>query len=71
MSDAKKEKKPEAGGREGKTMIGAYVSKDALWTLQELLAKESRQQGEKVTMQDFILLALRSECSKRNVKIDL
>jgi len=59
-----------AGARDGKTMIGAYVTKDTLYTLQELLLKLSRQHGKKMTMNDFILSALRTECTKHNVKID-
>jgi hypothetical protein len=69
MSDAKD--KPEAGSRDGKTMIGAYVSKDALYTLQEFLLKLTRKRGKKVTMQEFIIDALRAECTKHNIKIDL
>ena len=67
----KRERKPEGGSREGKTMIGAYVSKDALYTLQEFLLRLSRQRGEKVTMQEFILSALRSECKKHDLKLDV
>jgi hypothetical protein len=71
MSDAKDKEKPEPGSRDGKTMIGAYVSKDALYTLQEHLLKLTRKRGKKVTMQEFIIEALRTQCAKDNIKIDL
>ena len=58
-----------AGAREGKTMIGAYVDKTDLYTIQELLLRLSRERGGKVTMQDFIVGALRAELEKHDVKL--
>ena len=57
MTDAQTESKRPTG-RAGKTMIGAYVDKDALYTLQELLLRLSRERQAKVTMQDAISEAL-------------
>lgn len=57
------------GAREGKTMIGAYVAKPDLYTIQELLLRLTRARAEKVTMQEFITSAIRSECEKHGVKL--
>ena len=67
----KREKKADTGSRDGKTMIGAYVGKEALYKLQRHLLDQSHERGEKVTMQDFILSALREKCQKEGIKIDI
>jgi len=68
---SEKREKLETKGRDGKTMIGAYVDKNVLYKLQRHLLDVSHQQGEKVTMQDFIMSAIREKCQKDGVKIDI
>ena len=58
-----------SGSRDGKTMVGAYVSLDALFTLQELALRLSREHRAKVTMQDFLLAALKTESAKHGVTL--
>jgi hypothetical protein len=58
-----------AGSRDGKTMIGAYMDKTDLYTIQELLIRLTRERNAKVTMQDFIVSALRAECVKYGVRL--
>jgi hypothetical protein len=55
--------------RDGKTMIGAYVDRTDLYTIQELLIRLTRERDVKMTMQDFIVSALRAECAKHGVKL--
>jgi hypothetical protein len=64
---------PRSGkpSRAGKTMIGAYVDKDGAFTIQELLLKRSREQGERVTMQEAIVEALTDYCKKYGVTVSL
>ena len=72
MSERKQpDNKAEGGSREGKTMIGAYVGKEALYKLQRHLLDISHERGEKMTMQDFILSAIREKCHKDGLKIDI
>lgn len=58
-------------GREGKSMIGAYVDKGALYTIQELLLRLSRDRGERVTMQEALTEALGDFCRKHGVELKL
>lgn len=56
-------------GRDGKMQIGAYFEKVAVFTIQEVLARESRDRGMRVTMQDAITEAMQEWCSKRGVTL--
>jgi hypothetical protein len=56
-------------GRDGKMQIGAYFEKVAVFTIQEVLARESRERGIRVTMQDAITEAMQEWCSKRGVTL--
>ena len=63
---------PRSGkpGRAGKTMIGAYVEKNAVFTIQELLLRLSRERGERVTMQEAIVESLADFCRKHGVALE-
>ena len=58
-----------AAGRDGKTMIGAYLDKEAVYTIQELLLRLTRERGEKVTMQEAIEESLTTFCDKHGVQL--
>ena len=60
-----------SGGRAGKTMIGAYLDKEAVYTIQELLLRLTRERGQKVTMQEAIAEALTAYCDKHGVQLKL
>lgn len=67
MSMTEESQGKRASGRAGKTMIGAYVEKDAVYTIQELLLRLSRERGERVTMQEAIVEALTDYCKKHGL----
>jgi hypothetical protein len=71
MSDDGKKPGDRHSTRVGKTMIGAYVDKTDLYTIQELLLRLTRERGsgEKLTMQQFIIDALRAELAKHGIKL--
>ena len=50
-------------------MVGAYVDKADLYAIQELLIRLTRERDAKITMQEFILSALHTECDKHGVKL--
>ena len=59
----------KSAARANKTMIGAYIPKDAGFALQELLLRISRERGERVTMQEAITESLSDFCRKHGVDL--
>lgn len=68
MSDAKPERRNPTS-RAGKTLAGAYLDKTDLFIVQELCLRLSRERGARMTMQEFVVLALTHECESHGVKL--
>lgn len=68
MSDTKPERRNPTG-RAGKTLAGAYLDKTDLFIIQELCLRLSRERGQRMTMQEFVVLALTHECESHGVKL--
>ena len=49
--------------RAGKTLAGAYLDKTDLFILQELCLRLGRERGQRMTMQEFALLAFTEKCA--------
>lgn len=57
------------GSRKGKMQIGGHFDPRDVFTLQEVLARESRERGTRKTMQEALDEMLRDYCVKRGVKL--
>jgi len=66
MTDSKPAR---AAHRIGKTLVGAYIDKTDVFTVQELCLRLSRERGSRVTMQEFILQAISRQCARHGVKL--
>jgi len=55
--------------RAGKTLAGAYLDKTDLFILQELCLRLGRERGQRMTMQEFALLAFTEKCERHGVKL--
>lgn len=71
MTDTAESSAKRAKPRDGKTMIGAYIEKDSLFTIQGMLLELSRARGERVTMQEAITEALTDYCKKNGTQITI
>jgi hypothetical protein len=58
-----------SGGRKGKMQIGGHFDPTDVFTLQEVLARESRERGTRKTMQEALEEMVRDYCGKRGVKL--
>ncbi len=56
-------------GRKGKMQIGGHFDPSDVFTLQEILARESRERGSRKTMQEALEEMLRDYCQKHGVKL--
>jgi hypothetical protein len=68
MTDINSEPRNRSG-RAGKTLAGAYLDKTDLFIIQELCLRLSRDRGARMTMQEFVVLALTNECERHGVKL--
>ena len=68
MTDTKPDRKNPTG-RAGKTLAGAYLDKTDLFILQELCLRLGRERSQRMTMQEFVVLALTNECERHGVKL--
>ena len=59
--------KAAAKRQAGAMMVGAYVHRDDVMTMQELFLRLRRETGRRVTMQDAIVEGLRDWCAKHGV----
>jgi hypothetical protein len=59
--------KAAAKRQAGAMMVGAYVHRDGVMTMQELFLRLRREPGGRVTMQDAIVEGLRGWCAKHGV----
>jgi hypothetical protein len=57
------------GSRKGKMQIGGHFDPRDVFTLQEVLARESRERGSRKTMQEALDEMVRDYCAKRSVKL--
>jgi hypothetical protein len=57
------------GSRKGKMQIGGHFDPRDVFTLQEVLARESRERGRRKTMQEALDEMVREYCAKRGVKL--
>ena len=55
--------------RAGKTLAGAYLDKTDLFIIQELCLRLGRERSQRMTMQEFVVLALTNECERHGVKL--
>ena len=58
-----------SGSRKGKMQIGGHFDPSDVFTLQEILARESRDRGTRKTMQEAVEEMLRDYCGKHGVKL--
>jgi hypothetical protein len=58
-----------SGGRKGKMQIGGHFDPSDVFTLQEVLARESRERGTRKTMQEALEEMVRAYCAKHGVKL--
>jgi hypothetical protein len=58
-----------SGGRKGKMQIGGHFDPSDVFTLQEVLARESRERGTRKTMQEALSEMVRDYCAKHGVKL--
>jgi hypothetical protein len=56
-------------GRKGKMQIGGHFDPSDVFTLQEVLARESRDRGTRKTMQEALEEMVRDYCGKHGVKL--
>ncbi len=63
------DKAPKQRNREGKSLVSAYLPKNAFFTLHEVLMQLSRKRGEKVTIQEALTEALTDYCQKHGVEL--
>ena len=57
------------GSRKGKMQIGGHFDPRDVFTLQEVLARESRERGRRKTMQEALDEMVREYCAKRGVTL--
>jgi hypothetical protein len=57
------------GSRKGKMQIGGHFDPRDVFTLQEVLARESRERGRRKTVQEALDEMVREYCAKRGVKL--
>ena len=57
------------GSRKGKMQIGGHFDPRDVFTLQEVLARESRERGRRKTVQEALDEMVRDYCAKRGVKL--
>jgi hypothetical protein len=58
-----------SGGRKGKMQIGGHFDPSDVFTLQEVLARESRERGTRKTMQDALEEMVARYCKDRGVTL--
>ena len=58
-----------SASRKGKMQIGGHFDPSDVFTLQEVLARESRERGTRKTMQEALEEMLRDYCAKHGVKL--
>lgn len=58
-----------SGSRKGKMQIGGHFDPRDVFTLQEVLARESRERGSRKTMQEALEEMVRDYCAKHDVKL--
>jgi hypothetical protein len=58
-----------ATSRVGKTLVGAYLDRTDVFTIQELCLRLGRARGERMTMQEFAVNAFTRECEHHGVKL--
>jgi hypothetical protein len=58
-----------SGSRKGKMQIGGHFDPRDVFTLQEVLARESRERGSRKTMQEALEEMVRDYCIKHGVKL--
>ena len=58
-----------AGYRKGKMQLGGYFDPSDVFTLQEILARESRERGSRKTMQEALEEMLRDYCARHGVEL--
>lgn len=71
MSDSDTRQRVSRPGREGKTTLAAWVSKDGAFVFQELLLRLSRERGTRVTMQEAVTEAINDYGRKHGMEINL
>jgi hypothetical protein len=57
------------GSRKGKMQIGGHFDPRDVFTLQEVLARESRERGSRKTMQEALEEMVRDYCARHHVKL--
>jgi hypothetical protein len=57
------------GSRKGKMQIGGHFDPSDVFTLQEVLARESRERGSRKTMQEALEEMVHDYCAKHGVKL--
>ena len=62
-------RRPPPPHRAGKTLAGAYLDKTDLFIVQELCLRLSRERGQRMTMQEFVVQAITDKCERHNVKL--
>jgi len=58
-----------AKSREGKMQLAGYFDPRDVFTLQEVIARESVKRGSRKTVQDAMAEMLRDYCAKHGVKL--
>jgi hypothetical protein len=58
-----------SGTRKGKMQIGGHFDPSDVFTLQEILARESRNRGTRKTMQEALEEMLTDYCAKHGVTL--
>jgi hypothetical protein len=58
-----------SGGRKGKMQFGGHLDPRDIFTLQEVLARESRERGSRKTMQEAVEEMVADYCKKRGVTL--
>jgi hypothetical protein len=58
-----------SGSRKGKMQIGGHFDPRDVFTLQEVLARESRERGSRKTMQEALEEMVRDYCAKHDVNL--
>jgi hypothetical protein len=57
------------GSRKGKMQIGGHFDPGDVFTLQEVLARESRERGSRKTVQEALEEMVHDYCAKHGVKL--
>jgi hypothetical protein len=58
-----------SSGRKGKMQIGGHFNPSDVFTLQEILARESRERGSRKTMQEALEEMVSDYCARHGVKL--